>query len=356
MSHNAERKEKNCLNCGTQVQGRFCQACGQENIETKESFWALAKHFIYDVFHFDGKFFYTLKHIFTKPGFVARQYAEGKRASHLHPIRMYLFTSAVFFIVFFASNPVKVNTTYGKNALDKTERAALVSKYQKQLKKHPDDSMVKAHIALLLDTTKPLNIDSLGWEKEDNKVVSLDDRNYGTVQEYDSVQARLPVAKRDGWLVNSFTKQSIRTNKKYGNNPEGIVAFFETFLHKVPYMLFVSLPFFALILKLLYVRRKNFYYSDHAVFTLYHYILTFLLLLIVFALHEANAKLHWGPISFLQVAIGLTWPVYLFLEMKNFYRQGVGKTLSKFVLLNLLGFVFILFLFVLFLLISFFQS
>ncbi len=355
MSHNAERKEKNCLNCAAQVQGRFCQVCGQENIETKESFLALAKHFIYDVFHFDGKFFYTLKYIFTKPGFVARQYAEGKRASYLHPIRMYLFTSAVFFVVFFASNPVKVRTTYG-DVIGYAERAALLKKYEKKIKANPGDSVIKSRIALLLDTTKPLNIDSLGWAKEDNKIVSFEDKNYSSVQQYDSAQEALPAAQRDGWLMNSFTKQSIKTNKKYGNNAEGITAFFETFLHKVPYMLFVSLPFFALILKLLYVRRKNFYYSDHAVFTLYHYILTFLLLLIVYALHEVNAKLHWGLISFLQVMVGFTWPVYLFLELKNFYRQGVGKTIGKFILLNLLGFIFILFLFILFLLISFFQS
>ena len=38
MSHQKERVEKNCLNCNAEVQGRFCQVCGQENIETKESF------------------------------------------------------------------------------------------------------------------------------------------------------------------------------------------------------------------------------------------------------------------------------------------------------------------------------
>ncbi len=104
MSHQPERKEKNCLNCGTEVMGRFCHVCGQENIVTHQGFWSLTKHFVYDVLHFDGKFFHTLAYIFTRPGFVARQYAEGKRMSYLDPIRMYLFTSAIFFLVFFSVN------------------------------------------------------------------------------------------------------------------------------------------------------------------------------------------------------------------------------------------------------------
>src|SRR5215203_1483352 len=93
VSHQPERKEKDCLNCGATVIGRYCHICGQENVVTKESFWSLTKHFVYDILHFDSKFFDTLKYIFTKPGLVQKEYIKGRRASFLHPIRMYLFTS-----------------------------------------------------------------------------------------------------------------------------------------------------------------------------------------------------------------------------------------------------------------------
>ena len=36
MSGLKERQDKNCLNCNTELHGRYCQNCGQENIETKE--------------------------------------------------------------------------------------------------------------------------------------------------------------------------------------------------------------------------------------------------------------------------------------------------------------------------------
>lgn len=101
MSHRPQRKEKDCLNCGTIVQGHYCQNCGQENIEPKETFWGMVTHFFYDITHFDGKFFVTLKDLFFKPGFLSAEYIRGRRVTYLHPIRMYIFTSALFFLVFF---------------------------------------------------------------------------------------------------------------------------------------------------------------------------------------------------------------------------------------------------------------
>jgi len=102
VSHSAERKEKDCLNCGTIVHGRYCHICGQENRDPKESFWHILTHFFSDITHFDGKFFTTVKDLAFKPGFLSKEYIKGRRASYLDPIRMYVFTSAIFFLVFFA--------------------------------------------------------------------------------------------------------------------------------------------------------------------------------------------------------------------------------------------------------------
>ena len=100
MSHVPERKEKDCLNCGAIVQGRYCQKCGQENVEPHESFWSMLHHFFEDITHFDGRFFSSLFTLIRKPGFLSAAYVEGKRNSFLHPVRMYVFSSAIFFLVF----------------------------------------------------------------------------------------------------------------------------------------------------------------------------------------------------------------------------------------------------------------
>ena len=102
MSHLKERKEKICLNCNAAIYGRYCHVCGQENLEPQESFWHLVTHFLFDLIHFDGKFFITLKYLLFKPGFLAEEHSKGRRASYLHPIRFYIFTSAFFFLIMFS--------------------------------------------------------------------------------------------------------------------------------------------------------------------------------------------------------------------------------------------------------------
>ena len=104
MSHHKHRKQSDCLNCGTIVTGNFCQNCGQENIEVKESFFQIVYHFIEDITHFDGKLIKTLKLLISKPGFLTEEYVAGKRATYIHPIRMYIFISAVFFFSYFLEN------------------------------------------------------------------------------------------------------------------------------------------------------------------------------------------------------------------------------------------------------------
>ena len=110
-----EPEEPRCGNCETTLTGPFCHSCGQENIELKESVWDIIAHFFQDITHFDGKFFSSLKYLVTRPGFLSTEYMIGRRASYINPIRMYIFTSAFFFLIFFSFikiNEKSIVTTY----------------------------------------------------------------------------------------------------------------------------------------------------------------------------------------------------------------------------------------------------
>src|SRR5688500_18211338 len=102
VSHSRERSEKTCLNCNAQLHGRFCHVCGQENTDPRESLWSIITHFFNDITHFDGKFFKTAGNLLVRPGFLPQEFLKGRRARYLHPIRLYVFTSAVFFLVFYS--------------------------------------------------------------------------------------------------------------------------------------------------------------------------------------------------------------------------------------------------------------
>src|ERR1700761_1430495 len=104
MSKHHLRHDKTCLNCGYEVTDRYCSHCGQENNEPRETFRHLLGHFIEDVTHYDSQVLTSVKDLIFKPGFLTNQYNAGKRASYLNPIKMYIFISAVFFLVFLSQN------------------------------------------------------------------------------------------------------------------------------------------------------------------------------------------------------------------------------------------------------------
>jgi hypothetical protein len=371
VSHNQERKEKNCLNCNAEVTGRYCQVCGQENIEPKESFWSLATHFIHDLTHFDGKFFSTLKYLLFKPAFLSKEYLKGRRTSYLHPIRMYVFTSFIFFLIFFnfyqkvelqnekeeklqVDSVIKqlkskkalydsvishLDTTELEISLEKAKLRA--DKLNKEIALLQKDSTKKDSIYLLNS-----NFTILGGKKdEDNPVASSD-------KQYDSIQTTLPIAKRDGFLMRRINHQQIHLYNKYKNNGVAILkGIGERFLHMFPQMLFVSLPFFALILQLLYVRRKQLYYVNHVVFTIHLYCGTFILILASLLLGSIFELLHVNMAIYGSVAY-LLMLFYWYKSFRNFYSQSRGKTFLKFIVLFFLTLMMMSFIFLLFFIFS----
>jgi hypothetical protein len=357
VSHTPERKERDCLNCGTIVQGRYCQNCGQENIIPKETFWSLVIHFFYDITHFDSKFFDTLKYLLFRPGFLSKEYLRGRRNSYLNPVRMYVFTSALFFLIFFAfKDPTESFQLSSDKALTKTERDSQIVNVQRQLEAKPQSKELLQKMEILKDTSRPVKESDLLKFNDDFVFFNLTNNKERTIESYDSVQKILLKEKRDGWFKRTLTKKQIGINNKFKENPSGTgKEMSEVLLHKLPYLFFVSLPFFALILKLLYMRRKQFYYADHAIFSIHHYIFSFLLLLFIFTFDAFRNVTHWGVFNFLIGVLLIVWPVYLLLEMKRFYMQGWFKTLVKFFVLNLLGYFVIVILFLLFVFLSIFQ-
>ncbi|MBI1343287.1 MAG: DUF3667 domain-containing protein [Terrimonas sp.] len=337
MSHAPERTEKNCLNCGTIVQGRYCHVCGQENIVPKESFWSLVIHFFYDITHFDGKFFHSLKYLVFRPGFLSAEFMKGRRATYLNPVRMYVFTSAFFFIIFFTFFKAENAINYtGNQVLPLAQKDSAMAFIRKELLDKPKSKELLDQLNLLQDSTREVTWMDLRAMAGDLNLISFGDEKYSSRREYDSLQQALPKNKRHSWFKRQLIYKEIEINDKYRTRPEdALKEVTEVVLHKLPYLLFVSLPLFALVLKLLYIRKKKFYYADHAIFSVHHYIFSFLLLLLILALNKLDSTTGLGIFNFFIVVLVLAWFFYLYKAMRNFYQQGRGKTILKFLLLNL---------------------
>lgn len=356
MSHRPERKEKDCLNCGTIVHGKYCHVCGQENVVPKESFWGMVTHFFNDITHFDGKFFTTMGILFRKPGFLSSEYVAGRRNRYLNPVRMYVFTSAIFFLIIFSLFPAKKLFT-GNNAAiaDRFDAAAAKDSAMARAKTAADSANVQSVFSFFSNAPVP-EADTV--KRKVRYSTSSSANRYQSVQEYDSVQASLPAGKRDNWLERALTRKVVELNVRYkGRNDELMAHLADKFLHTFPYLLFVSLPLYALFLYLLYIRRrKQLYYADHGLFLVHLYIFTFLLMLLYFVLQKVkvNWEAYW--LNYIQAALLLYGVYYALRAMKNFYRQGWAKTILKFILFNLICILTLALLFAAFLSYSIYQA
>src|SRR4249919_1756 len=90
--------EKNCLNCGTELTGSFCHACGQ-HAHVHRTLSAFFHDFLHGVLHFEGKIWRTLPLLAWKPGEITRRYIDGERARFVSPIALFLFCVFLMFAV-----------------------------------------------------------------------------------------------------------------------------------------------------------------------------------------------------------------------------------------------------------------
>ncbi|WP_207510422.1 DUF3667 domain-containing protein [Longitalea luteola] len=382
MSHSKERHEKICLNCNAELHGRYCHKCGQENIEPKETVWGLITHFFYDITHYDGKFFSTTRYLITRPGFLPKEYLEGRRARYLHPIRMYVFSSAVFFIIFYSMFSFNMldrkrekkeveDAELTKHSLDSARLKALGN-----AKNSSDSAVIEDAFTIAMEPyVAKLEADTAGkseeWKENYRKKLERrekrrkerysfnlvnPDQKYRSIAQYDSAQKKLPADERDNWIARKAKHREIALHARYNGNQRAMLKdLLQKFTHTLPYLLFVSLPLYALYLKLLYIRRRQFLYVTHGIFLIYLYIFTFIDLLVYFGLMKIRESMHWNWIGWLEAAVLLYGVWYAYKAMRKFYGQGRGKTLLKFFILNTLASLSLLFLFTAFFLFAVFK-
>src|SRR6266404_4204224 len=97
---NRERQPlTHCENCGAPLHGHWCAQCGQPAIDYRRSF----RHVIVDVLdsflNWDSKFLATIGLLIVKPWRLTNEFLAGKRVRYVHPLRLYLLASILFFFV-----------------------------------------------------------------------------------------------------------------------------------------------------------------------------------------------------------------------------------------------------------------
>ncbi len=328
------RSEKNCLNCGAYVEERYCSRCGQENLETKESVRHLISHFFSDLTHYDSKVFTTLKDLLFKPGFLTNEYLAGRRTSYLHPIRMYIFVSFLYFLVTLSFNGLEhqAEEAIAKTASQNTRkeiadslRTMLASRGNNLTSGKIKDSVIR-NILSKIDTGKVHKTD----------LTVLFNIRYQDLVAFDSAQQLLPEQKREKGLKPWLYHRWLNTINLYGKRGM-ILEVSNRTLHFVPKLMFFLLPIFALLLKLFY-NKKKYFYADHVIFSLHYHTAVFLIFLVVAIISLLFPVLAKDAES-VEYLLAL---IYLGMALRKTYGQSASYTLLKVIGLTFLYSFFIL--------------
>ncbi len=329
------RTENNCLNCGNTFTGHFCNNCGQENLELKEDFGHLMVHAVGDYFHFDEKFFHTLKPLLFNPGKLTVDYMAGKRTQYLHPIRMYIFISLVYFILLFSNNNqqtrVEQKQVTKNKVLDTVSRAINDEKGLTPAQKnaiHANISRFKVGEKLKANQK---NTASVG------PFASIVFSNIGdtTYQQYLQMQQKLPADKRDGFIDRYLTKKQYEWKEKGETPNEAIV---EGFKHNFPKMMFLLLPLFAWFLKIAF-RKNRKYYVEHLIYSFHLHCFVFLFLTFIMLIKMALPD-SWRSVSDLLGLFGfITIIWYLYRSLKTIYNRSRFRTVTKMLGISVVYFV-----------------
>ena len=369
-----------CMNCGTRLKGMYCHQCGQYALDIHQPIWKYIRQYFENVYQFDGKIWMTLRLMFTRPGFLTNEFNDGKINSYVHPFRLYMCISVVFFTLFFmaaeratdrallsiAGEQIPDTVMNILNRADVALPDTTVYAYNTETllqvldargAQHAD-SLVRLHYEdrgdeLNLVTLPRLLFDSCltrtAVHEETQTEVSVLRRTarLGTPDEEERFYLDLPIDTVTGRITADTYDWMTRLDQTDQLHQQATASFVLGQLSKwTPLFLMFLLPLQALLFKAFYPRRRYMEHFAHAT-----HLSSFLLVLMAvpasILLWEFNLgrdnDINTGTV---QDAIIFLSPVvllfYQLVSMHTVYRDGWGKTTVKCLLtsglFNLLAF------------------
>jgi hypothetical protein len=258
----------------------------------------------------------------------------GRRAQYLHPVKMYIFISIVFFLLLFQTGHETVTRIqpgakpFSVAKMDDSTKRARDS-VNKAIERRKDLTIAqKATLkkkALLEQTVSDYGIiaitdDNNGpnkWFHPTSK-----DTSYG---EYQASQQKLPAEKQDNFAVRLWNKKVFDYLGRYGTHAKDI--FIENLEHNIPKMMFLLLPLFALILKVTFFKSKKFY-VEHFIYALHFHCFLFLFLGIIMLL-KMLLPIHSGLDGWINALVTFYIMWYVYRSLRVVYQRGRFRTISK---------------------------
>jgi hypothetical protein len=313
-----------CENCGAQLQGHWCARCGQAAIDYRRSFRYIVLDLLDEFLNWDSKFFATMALLLVRPWRLTNDFLAGHRVRYVHPLRLYLLASILFF---FAVNYWAKSIHLQPRKLTSENRAAVEVALDKR--NLTPEQRAKVERALNMTNMSPEVAATMAAQGKDTTqeetaaTQATPTPKETTTPLVDLSPGRNPSTPFEKWLET-------HAKEKIGERGTNLQLFVKTLISNLPYMMFCCIPLFALVLKLLYVRRKVLY-IDHLIYALhihsFAYLATILIILATIGLNRVASGASAGWIIAL---FCITFAAEIFLSIRRVYRQGWFISIFKF--------------------------
>ncbi|RAO75847.1 DUF3667 domain-containing protein [Dyella jiangningensis] len=339
-----------CANCSAPMQGEFCHECGQSIHSVLRPMHHMVEDTLDMVLHIDGRVVHTVPPLFYKPGFLTMEYFAGRRQRYVAPFRlMFVLCLLAFFVTRIAIDNVGFTDT-------NLEASAGTGDFAKD---NAADAVRARFETMRKDIDKAADNAEHG-KKTIRKLISVE-RDHANHRLEQLGAAPLAAQTEDGWdfhqnkiesswLPDSMVRSLNRSLEHMGTNLRGAMvggeegaAAQERILAGVfgvlPQTMFVVMPLFALLLKLMYLFKRRLY-MEHLIVALHSHAFMFLVLFLGVLVGGLRSWLvphaAWASTPLLLViwALGIWVPVYLLIMQKRVYRQGWFLTTVKYLFIG----------------------
>jgi Protein of unknown function (DUF3667) len=329
-----------CRNCDFsfgETTPSFCPNCGQDTLNHPPTFWEFVHEFVTHYVALEGKLWKTMLLLFFKPAELTREYRAGRKLRYISPLRLYITASFLFFLVVKVvgwGDVVKVNVETDpatkaeiSQSLQEakteviTSMAAAQADIETSTRSDAEKAAAKAKLAQaksVIEGAAGSAISAVDADKKPKEKASRDD-----------APAKVNLTCESDEAVCGWFKQRLQS-KWEGRKGSDVFQELKTgAMSNVPYALFMLLPLFALLTKLIYARR-GLYFGEHMVYALHVHAFTFFALLFMALTPEVVSGLVFCAAM-----------VYYFVAMQRFFggrwwanviRYGIVGTVYPFLL------------------------
>jgi hypothetical protein len=372
-----------CENCGAPLTGEFCSQCGQHAIDYRRSIFRVVLDAADSFLNWDTKFLHSMNQLLIHPWQLTNDFNAGRRARYVHPLRLYLIASIVFFLLARAidwesQGPIQLT------AQDRTELVASLAKMIEPNSPLTPEQRAQVELvrvklaepegALTADERAELKKTIHAYIKSQvSKSLSIEERTQMATMLARIPRIRAPEKGTTPLIVPPPPDPSAsipavdqppvppvsvapptpkapfhfsagppgkkksafgiwlekQVKEKIGEDGAKLKPFLETLRSNIPAMMLCCIPLFAFILKTLYIRKGRFY-VEHLVYALHiHTFLYVAVIITALAVMGANRTVPalGGWITGLMTCAIV---VQIFLSIRRVYKQGWFMTIVKF--------------------------